>query len=139
MSSTSESWDGKGGTDGVPGDGRIRCLDLGGEDMDAKSSDEEFKFELTDDVSEPVLEESEKDGEGERESGVCTKCGMVAMRGDSAQGRLFDVRSCSRVGSINFMNFSAAPAPQGNFSGLSNVFPKRMSSAECFCRNRPWT
>ena len=36
------------------------------------------------------------------------------------------------------MNLRAAPEPQGRWSGLSNVFPNRMSSAECGCKNRPW-
>lgn len=61
---------------------------------------------------------------------LCAKLGMVAMRGESAQGLVGDERSWSRVGSTNFINLSAAPEPHGNFRGRSKVFPKRMSSAE---------
>ena len=35
------------------------------------------------------------------------------------------------------MNLSAAPDPQGNFRGRSNVLPKSTSSADMGRRNRP--
>lgn len=35
------------------------------------------------------------------------------------------------------MNLSAALVPQGSLSGLSNVFPKRISSALYLRRKRP--
>jgi hypothetical protein len=34
-------------------------------------------------------------------------------------------------------NVRAALVPQGSFRGLSKVFPNRISSAECGCRNLP--
>lgn len=88
----------------------------------------------------------------------CTKCGIVAISGESAHGFVSDIKSCSKVGSTyltiiissyrrvpildehnstHFMNLSATPAPQGSFKRLSNVFPNITSSAEVGCRNRP--
>lgn len=40
-------------------------------------------------------------GKAPSETGVCVKCGIVAMIGDNAHGKDCDVRSCSREGSMN--------------------------------------
>jgi hypothetical protein len=37
----------------------------------------------------------------------------------------------------HFINLRAAAEPQGSFNGLSKVLPKRISSAECCCKNWP--
>jgi hypothetical protein len=90
---------------------------------------------------------------------VWLKCGIVDMSGERAHGLVGDIRSCSRVGSMKLhdcrgyvlvsgglegqgtetycINLRAALVPHGSFSGLSNVFPKRMSSAEYVFKNRP--
>jgi hypothetical protein len=68
---------------------------------------------------------------------VWLKCGIVDMSGERAHGLVGDIRSCSRVGSMKCINLRAALVPHGSFSGLSNVFPKRMSSAEYVFKNRP--
>lgn len=61
----------------------------------------------------------ELDGEAEHseEMRVCAKCGIVEIRGDSAQGFEEDVRSWSKVGSINFMNLRAMLEPHGKWRG----------------------
>lgn len=38
---------------------------------------------------------------------VCVKCGIVEMRGERAHGRVDDVRSCSKVGSIKLETSSS--------------------------------
>jgi hypothetical protein len=43
------------------------------------------------------------------------------------------------IGNTNFINLSAALLPQGSFSGLSKVFPKRTSSLDISVRKRPLT
>ena len=49
----------------------------------------------------------------EEEGGIrsCTKCGMVAMNGDSAHGFVGEVRSCSSVGSMNLTQSSHCKRP----------------------------
>jgi hypothetical protein len=42
-----------------------------------------------------------------------------------------------KKGGAYCMNLSAAPEPQGNLRGRSNVFPKSTSSAEMGQRKRP--
>ena len=87
-----------------------------------------------------------------------SRYGIVAMRGDRAQGLLRDARSCSSVGSMKlghdvemsdidwhhdrgktayFMNLRAALKPHGSFSGRSKTFPNITSSAEYGFRNLP--
>ena len=79
------------------------------------------------------------------DAGSCSKYGMVVTSGESAHGRSPE-RSCCMVGSMNlgvdvshfalyamlppdFMKERTADEPQGRVKGLSNVLPKRMSSA----------
>jgi hypothetical protein len=70
---------------------------------------------------------------------VWLRYGMVATRGDRAHGfwDAWHVRSCESVGSMNFMNFKAAPVPQGSLSGRSKMLPNRISSEERGDKNRP--
>jgi len=67
--------------------------------------------------------------------------GIVATKGERAHGfwEAVQVRSCESVGSMYFINFKAAPVPQGNFKGRSKMLPNRMSSEERGDRKRPWT
>jgi len=51
-----------------------------------------------------LLLEADEGGDGDAGTRSCAKCGIVEMRGESAQGFVEDVRSCSSVGSITLYN-----------------------------------